>query len=550
MAFTSTGTFSTGGTQTVSPLQDLLLQNKKLKQPATATTTPANVFASPEPNRTASSGETVAPAFNPADQNTGETLDEYKKRIAQTQEDANPSMPDTPAEITPETHYINNDPNSPYYWETLGYPDETWAGLPYEMGFWQDNGDGTQTWIQQRDMTSVATQMHDLSNMPGPNLQDLTGTDAYAGIQSLIDLWNDPNTAQADKDAAVASFEQEMGQAPGWFAEQMAQMYGQMSQGISGQQGLTDEYQQAFNRETDLEMQKMKSEYGRLIESMSASGRNVAGYQKMDEIVNSMASFDAKRRMERMNLDMAYKQAEYDALKDRYQQLFDMKQISASEYMGALQQNRTNALTGYAQELSAAYQQNQTEIAAYTAHAQVVYQSILADMQVSESMMNQMQDYYEMYMAPYYAELERWSIEKQVALQEKANQINALSGIPIIGGIAAAIASSVVCTELHRQGFMDDETYEIDTRFGTVTKVMRPDVYAGYLKLASPLIPLMRKSKALSWIVNIFVRRWSEEMSHRMGVRKRGSLLGKLIMTIGFPLCSLFGREVLNGKMA
>ena len=31
-----------------------------------------------------------------------------------------------------------------------------------------------------------------------------------------------------------------------------------------------------------------------------------------------------------------------------------MKQISASEYMGALQQNRTNALTGYAQELSAA----------------------------------------------------------------------------------------------------------------------------------------------------------------------------------------------------
>jgi hypothetical protein len=234
-----------------------------------------------------------------------------------------------------------------------------------------------------------------------PELIDLLDTEAYASIQDLINIWNDPNRTQADKEAAIASFEQEMGYQPGWFAEQMRSMYGELGGGIMGQEGLTEEYKDAYRRETQLELQGMRSDYTRMIEAMSAQGRNVAGFLKMDEIVNELSTFEMKRSVEMLNTDLAMKQAEYDALKDRYQQLFEMKQISSTEYVEALQQNRLNALTGYAQEISTIVQQNQLTLQAYTAdlqatqlHAEIVYKGIMADIGVSQAMMEEMQSSY------------------------------------------------------------------------------------------------------------------------------------------------------------
>ena len=186
-------------------------------------------------------------------------------------------------------------------------------------------------WVQSKDMSYVAEQMYELKNTAipeSPQLTDLLETDAYGGIQELIDIWNDPNRTQADKDAAVASFEQMMGQEPGWFADQMASMYGQLEGGVQGQQGLTPEYTEAFNRETQLELQNMRNEYTQMLEAMSAQGRNVAAYTKMDEVVNSMASYEAQRRMERENLNMATQQAEYDALENRYNKLRGVTEIN------------------------------------------------------------------------------------------------------------------------------------------------------------------------------------------------------------------------------
>jgi len=550
MAFTSTGVFTPDTKQTVTPLEQLVTSAKK----KTATTAPANVFAPVDGGMTPVgvaggggeiSGGTSGTGATVSSGGTNEQATSLEQKLAEDTALAaeRATAPEPPPGITPEVHYISDDPESPYYWETLGYEDATWAGLPHEMGWWQENADGTKTWVTQRDMKSVSQQLHDLQYLERPELTDLTTTGAYSGIQDLIDLWNDPNRTQADKDAAIASFEQEMGQQPGWFAQQMASMYNQQAGGIMGQQGLNQEYRDAFNRETQLELQGLQENYKMMIESMGAEGRSVAGFTKLDEISRGLSSFESQRDVTLLNTDLAMKQAEYDALVDRYSKLFEMKQISAAEYTNALQQNRINALTGYAQQISTISQQNQTEIQMYQAHAEVVYKGILADMQVSEGMMNQMQDYYEMYMAPYYAELERWSLEQQVAAQ---NTANALSGVGVaVGAVAgvAMLATSAICIEMNRNGYFPQEWLDLDRKFGMLVRKRRPDVYSGYARICNILIPKMRKSKWFIWVVNIFFQPWVRDMAYLMGRSKKRSWAGRFINVFGFWLCRIIGKK-------
>lgn len=578
MAFTNTGVFTPDTKTQFTPLEQLINTAKKKSTGATAVAEPANVFAPTSGNTGVSSGDTTNPQnYDTYTPRTDEVLPDAEVEDVSSKSKA----PEPPAGITPETHYISDDPESPYYWQTLGYADATWVGLPLEIGWWEQDDEGNNTnWITQKDMRSVAEQLHELQNIAipeRPGLIDLTTTSAYGGIQDLIDIWNDPNRTQADKDAAIASYEQQMGQAPGWFANQMAAMYGQMSTGIMGQQGLTEEYQDAYNRETQLELQSQRRDYQKMIEAMSAQGRNVAGFQKMDEIVNTLSSYQMQRDVQLLNTDLAMKQAEYNALKDRYQQLFDNEQISSTQFQEALNQNRLNALTGYAQQISTIVSQNQLTLQAYQAdlsaiqlHAETVYKGIMADIGVSESMMTQMQDFYEMYMAPHFAELQQYSIEAQIEMSKQGQttqQIGTVLGaagtgatigaavggpvgavvggiIGIIGGLIATVSSgSLICTELHRQKLMDEITYRHDTEFGQRVANEYPQVFAGYQKLAAPIVEKMRKSSTFTWFINLFVKQWSKEMLHLLGKRKNGSIIGKIIIYFGFKLCAIAGRE-------
>ena len=538
MAFETTGSFTTTGTQ---PLQDLL-RVAKIKKTQPAAATPPNVYTAPQDTFT--STRAVAPT-------------ELQPKIpeADTVTKSSSSPPEPPPGVTPEIHYISDDPESPYYWQTLGLPDSTWSGLPYEMGWWEQDAEGNPvTWVQQRDMLPVAQQLYDLQNLEvpeAPELQDITQTSAMQGIEDLVALWNDPNTAIADRESAVTQAAAEMGMTYDELANMLGSMVGQANLGVQGQQGLSQQYNDTYNRETALELQDMRENYRMLMESMGVAGRNVAGYQAMDEIARSLSSYQLQRDITRMNLDMATKQSEYDALLDRWDTLYRQKEMTAQEVMNNIQENRQNALTGYAQELAAYISQNQLELQAYQAdlqavqlHAEITYQGIMADMGVSEGMMSQMQDWYEMHMAPYYAELEKWSLEQQAEATQQAQNAQTvgtfLSGVGVLCMVAMA---SLICTELFWRGYMDEETYMADSEFGKIVREKNPSVFYGYLKFARRVVNLMRKSELFTKIVNVFVQRWSKEMLYRLGKRKRGNWLGKLMMDIGMPLCALVGRN-------
>ena len=97
---------------------------------------------------------------------------------------------------------------------------------------------------------------------------------------------------------------------------------------------------------------------------------------------------------------------------------------------------------------------------------------------------------------------------------------------------------TVICTELHRQGLMDDETYTLDQAYGAMLVYSDPAVYSGYIKLATPVVERMKQSKAFTRFVWMLAKPWAREMAAQMGEGK-GSLIGKLIMAIGYPLCRM-----------
>jgi hypothetical protein len=418
-------------------------------------------------------------------------------------------------------------------------------------------------------MTSIAQQMYDLAHtaMPtSPTLIDLQSSAPFAGIQGLINLWTDPTTTQTDMDAAMAQFEQQMGMAPGGMATIMDQMLTQLGTGEGGQQGLSQQYNDTWNQETGLEMQRQRDDFQLMLEALKAQGRSVAGFQAMDNIALSMASYQNQRDMTLLNANMARQETEYAALWGRWDSLFNMGQMTTQQYLDNINQNRVNALQGYAQEISTLVQQNQLTLAQYSAdlqaaetHANIAYQSIMADMGVTESAISSMQGYYEMYMAPYYAELERWALQEESDAADSAQMQTGLSiaaggaglmvfggpvglvvgGIMIIGGIVTAMTSgTVICTELHDQGLMTEEEYLDEFVFGKIVEERRPDVYAGYRIFADPVVRFMKRHKLFSRFVAVLVRQWAKEMKFLVRGAGKGSFVGKIINTVGFRVCS------------
>lgn len=79
--------------------------------------------------------------------------------------------------------------------------------------------------------------------------------------------------------------------------------------------------------------------------------------------------------------------------------------------------------------------------------------------------------------------------------------------------IAAADAQkssgiTVVCTEMHRQGLIDTETWEANQGFGKYLYQVDPYGYFGYIAWGLPLSKAMSKSKLLTKVVTPFMKGW------------------------------------------
>jgi hypothetical protein len=112
---------------------------------------------------------------------------------------------------------------------------------------------------------------------------------------------------------------------------------------------------------------------------------------------------------------------------------------------------------------------------------------------------------------------------------------------PFSGG-----ASTVICTELHRQGFMSDYIRDADQRYGDMIMETRPEVMLGYHYWALPIVNLMKKSRAFTTLVWFVAKPWSHQMAYEMGAMQKGNWIGKSLMQVGILFSGIIGKALIR----
>lgn len=104
----------------------------------------------------------------------------------------------------------------------------------------------------------------------------------------------------------------------------------------------------------------------------------------------------------------------------------------------------------------------------------------------------------------------------------------------------------LICTELYRQGLMDEEIYLADQEFGKYMKETHPEIMAGYTSFAIPIVEKMKESEEFTQAVNVVVKPWSEEMAYKAGLKESGNFVGAVIMNVGMVIFWITGSLALG----
>lgn len=98
---------------------------------------------------------------------------------------------------------------------------------------------------------------------------------------------------------------------------------------------------------------------------------------------------------------------------------------------------------------------------------------------------------------------------------------------------------SVICTELHRQGYLPTAWFEADMAFGRAYADGR--TFAVYHAWARPVVRAMQRSALVTQLVRPFALAWAKHMAYVMGAGSEDSLLGRWLVDVGLPLHRALG---------
>ena len=121
--------------------------------------------------------------------------------------------------------------------------------------------------------------------------------------------------------------------------------------------------------------------------------------------------------------------------------------------------------------------------------------------------------------------------------------------------------AKIICTKLFELGYLPQEIYTADQKFGQWLRKNDPYAYFGYIKWASVVVEWMdkegpqcmfwikdkkvrgekQKALAISWAKRIATP-WAQHMAYRMGTLPEDSKAGRIIMKFGLWLSRLIGK--------
>lgn len=111
-------------------------------------------------------------------------------------------------------------------------------------------------------------------------------------------------------------------------------------------------------------------------------------------------------------------------------------------------------------------------------------------------------------------------------------------GGAVAGFVGGALGGRVICNELMKQGFMSKEDVILDYRF--TRDYLTPQHVNGYHLWAVWVVKQMRKGRMVSFWKYIAQSR-ANEIAYIYGRRDKPDYVGKVVRTIGEPVCWFFG---------
>jgi hypothetical protein len=327
-------------------------------------------------------------------------------------------------------------------------------GNPIAEGYWHEG-----TFYLERDLRSVATGLEELRELDMPTLtswmqeQGLAfgdATEAMQGMQALIAQITDPMTQEGWQQGGLDWAGQLMGLQPGEYQPTMAGMLQGLQGGIQGQQGFTAEEQDLFQRGLHGERMAMREDFAMMVDSLQSSGRDVMAIMKADEAIRTISNTQLQAQAKRVLDNYALKETQWQAQKQQYDTMLQTGVASATEYIQRQREHAMLQLTAVSQEVATMFQQNeqylmqyQQELVGFQAVASDIYNDIMINLGVDSQLIEQMEGFYNMMLAPMYTQMEQTAFQAELQAQSAEQSMSMWSSvISLIGtGVSALLGN-------------------------------------------------------------------------------------------------------------
>ena len=101
---------------------------------------------------------------------------------------------------------------------------------------------------------------------------------------------------------------------------------------------------------------------------------------------------------------------------------------------------------------------------------------------------------------------------------------------------------TIICSELYRQGYLSEELWQADEKWGRMIARRDPDIIRGYRAWAAPVVRLMKRSPKATRIIARLTAPWARQMAHEAGYLPKGNFAGWLTNMIGIPFSWTVGK--------
>jgi hypothetical protein len=92
----------------------------------------------------------------------------------------------------------------------------------------------------------------------------------------------------------------------------------------------------------------------------------------------------------------------------------------------------------------------------------------------------------------------------------------------------------IICGELYRQGFLSEEVWEADQRFGKELYQSNPRISLGYVFWAREVVKYMRNNPNHTKYLYRICKPWTEHMAYKMGISQKRNIVGNITQKIGY----------------